>query len=158
LSNLKITEMNCKLAQQNMLNYLDGTINKGMVKAFEEHVDSCSSCQNELQLLKPIYKQVEGELGEYVPNPYFAAKILAKLTEKREKPATIITQKGYILAVSLAAAAVVVGLFVGIQFVNSGSSLAQPEIATILANDYSNLSDSNPYNFEVEEVDTSLNK
>ncbi|MEN6501943.1 MAG: zf-HC2 domain-containing protein [Tenuifilaceae bacterium] len=151
-------KMNCKLAQQNMLNYLDGTIDKSIINAFEEHVGSCSSCRDELQLLKPIYKQVEGDLGEYAPNPYFAAKVLAKLTEKREKPTTIFTQNGYILAVSLAAAAVAVGLFVGIQFVSSGSSLAQPEIATILANDYSNFSDSNPYNFEVEEVDTSLNK
>lgn len=150
--------MNCKLAQQNMLNYLDGTIDKGIVNAFEEHVGSCSSCRDELQLLKPVYMQVDSELHEYAPNPYLAARVTAKLTEKHEQPKAIITQKGYILAVSLAAAAVLVGLFVGIQFVNSGSSLVEPEITTILANDYTNFTDSNPYNFEVEEVDTSLNK
>jgi len=150
--------MNCKLAQQNMMNYLDGTVDKGIINAFEEHVRSCSSCRDELQLLKSIYMQVEAELYEYAPNPSLAARVTAKLTERHEQPKAILTQKGYILAVSLAAAAVLIGLFVGIQFVNSGSSLAQPEIATILANDYSNFSDSNPYNFEVEEVDTSLNK
>ena len=60
--------MECRLASDLMMKYLDGDIGNDELKTLMNHMDSCNNCREEFSLLKETFDIVENTLDLDIPD------------------------------------------------------------------------------------------
>jgi len=141
--------MNCKNYNKHFYQYLDGELPEGMAMQIEEHIKSCKSCEHALEMLKNVNKLIEEEKNEFKPDPFMSARIISKLTKSETHVIEPSYSLRYLTITSLAAAGIIIGIFIGSLFTSSNPIFEDSSTTTAyeqLADEYMPEVENNPYN------------
>ncbi|MGE0076648.1 MAG: anti-sigma factor [Bacteroidales bacterium] len=148
--------MNCKESKQQMLQYIDGSLDAESTAKWEEHLAVCSECQKEYEFVRRIYGQVDSEKSEFTFNPYLSAKVVNRISEKNGQHKILLTPKRYALVTSLSVAAIFAGVLLGSfssKIMTSSIDKTSSESMQLLAEEYFPSSDNNIYDIQVDEIE-----
>jgi anti-sigma factor RsiW len=73
--------MRCQKAKRNLALFLDGQLNKKLTIKVKEHLESCSGCSEELNLLKQSWNLLR-EWKPVVPSPNFKATFWQRVVQE----------------------------------------------------------------------------
>lgn len=148
--------MNCKNYNKQLYQYLDGELPKDMAMQFEQHIKDCKSCENALIKLQVLNKLISDEKNEFVADPFMSSRVISRLSKSEPVAEQNFTLR-YLTITSLAAAGIVIGIFIGSLFA-SNSTLFEDTTSTLafeqLADEYMPEVDNNPYNLVIIESET----
>jgi len=63
--------MNCNYIEENIIAYIENTLDERSVKAFDEHVKSCNNCKMLLRQVRQTYSVIDLEKKQAVPENSF---------------------------------------------------------------------------------------
>lgn len=75
--------MNCQIVQKNLIFFLEGELPETEMKAFQEHLNSCSECALFAEEMKLTLSILDSEKNPDI-NPFFYTRVKAKLENQME--------------------------------------------------------------------------
>ena len=76
--------MNCKICQEEIDKYLEGSLPGGSRQQFEQHLEICEECSDRLRIVK-VADIVISEEKSIESNPFLSTRIMAMLEEEELK-------------------------------------------------------------------------
>jgi hypothetical protein len=70
--------MNCKETKENLIFYVDGSLNPAESSQFQKHLEGCDECRSSYLFLKNTLRVIEKEKTRDT-NPYFSMKVMERL-------------------------------------------------------------------------------
>ncbi|HPD95146.1 MAG TPA: hypothetical protein PLA24_04560 [Tenuifilaceae bacterium] len=151
--------MDCKTVKKYLDSYSKNMLEEELSGSIAKHLAKCKSCSEELSVLTMVNGLVNEDLKQYHENPFFANKVMSAITNEKGKKGLLFTPRIYALTSLLAAASVVLGIFLG-QLVYShdtGIFIQKNSETSLFADEYYYTQDANPYNFKVEDFENQTN-
>lgn len=135
--------MNCKTVNTNLSSFIEGNLPFETQQEIAIHLNSCSQCKHQLQVLKSVLEEVENEKSELIANPFLAQKIWS-MAEPMVAPIIPLRAK---TIVTIAAAGLAIGFIIGSLTNNFNSNSIQSSDQTWeqLAEDYFPSDNLSPY-------------
>lgn len=149
--------MRCKETNNLMDSYLNSELDSQVQQEIENHILACTHCQNNLLLLKSLKNLVAEDTSNYTDNPYFAAKVLSRIENR--KVTIQVNFRNRIISYAAIAAAVIVGVFTGYRLGNLGTQLIMSNSnAELLAEEYIPSPTETIYSINFEDVENNKSK
>lgn len=140
-----------------MDSYLNSELDSQVQQEIENHILACTHCQNNLLLLKSLRNLVAEDTSNYTDNPYFAAKVLSRIENR--KVTIQVNFRNRIISYAAIAAAVIVGVFTGYRLGNLGTQLIMSNSnAELLAEEYIPSPTETIYSINFEDVENNNSK
>jgi anti-sigma-K factor RskA len=110
--------------------YLLGALNDLERQAFERHLRGCDECQEELERLRPAAEALPGSVVQLEPPPGLKTRLMAEV-ERDARPARARRPLFRVPRLAFAAAALVIGLAVGLAVAQLGADDTRTVTATV---------------------------
>jgi predicted anti-sigma-YlaC factor YlaD len=115
--------MNCKICQEEIDKYLEGSLPPGSRQQFEQHLEICEECSEKLRILK-VADIVISEEKRVESNPFLSARIMAILEggELKKSASIFDTVTGRIIKPALIGVVIAISVFLGVGIGNLDNS------------------------------------
>ena len=127
--------MQCNLAQELFSDYVSGEIDRAKSVSLENHLQTCSECQLEVDGLRQVWSELD-EMPAVSPPANFHTLVMTRLDEELSyqaseraevrKPTFMETLRSFFQARNLAYTAVALALLLGVQAVQSNRAAMGP--------------------------------
>jgi len=78
--------MKCGDCKEKIVEYLEGALKGGKLRAFEEHIEACAGCRQELEEIKALDTQLQQEVPAFVENIQPSAAFMNRLKNMELEP------------------------------------------------------------------------
>jgi hypothetical protein len=85
MSNVHMTDSNCKESLRRMDAYVDNEIETAGGAAIAAHIETCPSCREELDLRRRFRSRLKGAVDRSLTAPYLQTKVLARVRGSQPK-------------------------------------------------------------------------